>query len=534
VSLLRRGEAAPQILCSGEEARREASHSEARHPQGRPPTGALVTGPVPGGMQADNPLCDDPDQAPLQPSASPPPQRLPPSQVPAADLIASFKKAVEPTSASRSPRVATRAMKKPVGRARGAPLQAGGAQIARRNSMSLLASKGFDLAAQMNVLTTFDAGGLDPERWEEALTKISPERLEQLAKVVAEEQDSDRRRASQRGAPSEGLDTFQEEDEEDEEDDLDLDVLPGGELSSELGLRGSVRTLQTRIFASGPLMEDDPEDGQRPVLPEPEPEHAPPGHASPAAAAGAPSPKATQRAGRRASVSFLQSTGIEGLAAEGILQTLSNARVDPQEWAQTLRQMKPKQLQQLASAVTKQLEESKQRSSDGGGGGDGPAASKVAVAVAAVFDRPPPPVVRITGHVARSYNGIYEMRSEVDAGGMPSWANSHGNLLAVRRECPRSRPEAALDRWSLVAPAASTPAAWLLVVRGPFFFASSMCCRAHVDCNVHTHGAACERMGMRKKRLLGGAGLIVAAEGRAAGELPRLARGDRERHGGEP
>eukprot|EP01047_Picozoa_sp_COSAG01_P021337 COSAG01_NODE_1235_length_11106_cov_3.058962_10_plen_496_part_00 len=493
-------------------------------------------------MQADNPLCDDPDQAPLQPSASPPPQRVPPSQVPAADLIASFKKAVEPTSASRSPRVATKAMKKPSGRARGAPLQAGGAQIARRNSMSLLASKGFDLAAQMNVLTTFDAGGLDPERWEEALTKISPERLEQLAKVVAEEQDSDRRRASQRGAPSEGLGTFQEEDEEDEEDDLDLDVLPGGELSSELGLRGSVRTLQTRIFASGPLMEDDPEDGQRP-LPEPEPEHASPSHASPAAAAaaGAPSPKATQRAGRRASVSFLQSTGIEGLAAEGILQTLSNARVDPQEWAQTLRQMKPKQLQQLAAAVTKQLEESKQRSSGDGGGGDSPAASKVAVAVAAVFDRPPPPVVRITGHVARSYNGIYEMRSEVDAGGMPSWANSHGNLLTVRRECPRSRPEAALDRWSLVvsrpfpswnrfilteiylchacscqailrtetagqAPAASTPAAWLLVVRGPLFFASSMRCRAHVDCEVHTHGAACERMGMRKKRLPGGAG----------------------------
>ena len=86
----------------------------------------------------------------------------------------------------------TAKMKKPMKRPAHGATQA----RARRDSVALLAKSGFDGAAQMNILSTFERSRLDPARWEEALIKLGAEKLTELAAAVEAEQHRGTRSSS--------------------------------------------------------------------------------------------------------------------------------------------------------------------------------------------------------------------------------------------------------------------------------------------------------------------------------------------------
>jgi hypothetical protein len=106
------------------------------------------------------------------------------------------------TGSKSDPVVGAKKMKKPMKR----PAHGSSQARARRDSVALLSKSGFDGAAQMNILSTFERSQLDPNRWEEALTKLGVDKLAELASAVEAEQQS-----SSRGGSADQEDTQKEE-----------------------------------------------------------------------------------------------------------------------------------------------------------------------------------------------------------------------------------------------------------------------------------------------------------------------------------
>ena len=189
---------------------------------------------------------------------------------------------------------------------------------ARQNSISVMASKGFDLPTTMTVLSTFEQAKMDPERWDEALEKISPEQLKALAEMTEAEQARKEKEAAEKEALK--MDSFAEgSEEEEEEEEGGEGGDDGDEKPPEFEVDdGMVSKLKAQIFSNW----DDE------ALPEttPVPVKSSEGRSS------GPSPSSRGRQARRASVSFLSTQGIEGMQTEGILQTLSSAGVGPEQW----------------------------------------------------------------------------------------------------------------------------------------------------------------------------------------------------------
>jgi hypothetical protein len=134
----------------------------------------------------------------------------------------------------------TTKMKKPMKRPAGGATQA----RARRDSVALLSKSGFDGAAQMNILSTFERSRLDPTRWEEALTKLGVEKLTELAKAVEAEQQRESR------SPLGNEDAAQKEEREPEERAPQQVKIPLSLATTFEVEEGNTQQLRSQLFES--------------------------------------------------------------------------------------------------------------------------------------------------------------------------------------------------------------------------------------------------------------------------------------------